>query len=255
MATENWYPISAATHDLPASSDEWTLTAGANKNDACRPGGGRSGPATHDDATSYITEATSGEKQALNIDWPGPMGSLGSIFTGNVRGLQEVFGGSDAATISTVFCNAAGTNGGSSWSVFNAPDGSWGDDGPIDVSNAATYRPGGGSWGISDFVDDKTIFTRSYAIGLTDDALHVTSIWGSIEFAPPAGGFAFLLNLAGLGALPFVGAMDFGHFTRYLSWRRAHHPRHTIMTGDEVRRAWDEIKAYRHPRFFFPAVA
>jgi len=26
------------------------------------------------------------------------------------------------------------------------------------------------------------------------------------------------------------------------------------MTGDEVVRAWDEIRAYRHPRFFFPAV-
>jgi hypothetical protein len=48
--------------------------------------------------------------------------------------------------------------------------------------------------------------------------------------------------------------MDLSQFLRFLSWRRRCHPRHTILTGAEVRQAWDEIKAYRHPRFFMPAI-
>lgn len=252
MATENWYPIADATHDLPASANQWTLSAGSNKNAACRVGGGRAGPATHDDNTSFISEITNGESQALNIDWPGPIGALGSTFTGNVRGVQTVFGGSDAATVNTLFCDAAGTDAAVPWSIFNPPDGSWGNDGPNDLSNAANFRPGGGSWVVSDFANDQTTFTRSYAVGLTDDTLNVTSIWGSIEFFPPSGGFAFLLQLAGLSALPIAGALDFAHFMRFLAWRRAHHPRHTLMRDRaEILRAWDEVKSYRHPRFFY----
>lgn len=76
---------------------------------------------------------------------------------------------------------------------------------------------------------------------------HWTSIFGTLTYNPLPGGFIFLLQLVGLGALPFVGAMDFRQFLSYLSWRRAYHPRQTILTGDEVKTAWDEIRAYRHP--------
>jgi hypothetical protein len=79
-------------------------------------------------------------------------------------------------------------------------------------------------------------------------------MWGQLTYESPTGGLVFLLQLAGLGALPFVGAMDFSHFMRYLAWRRAHHPRHTILTGDEVRQAWRELREYRAPRFFLPAL-
>src|SRR5574341_186169 len=76
MPTENWYPISGATHDLPAGKDGFTNSGGANKNASTRVGGGRSGPATHDDDTSYIDSIAGDLQQGLNIDWPSPMAQI-----------------------------------------------------------------------------------------------------------------------------------------------------------------------------------
>ncbi|HUW56743.1 MAG TPA: hypothetical protein VMZ92_08915, partial [Planctomycetota bacterium] len=82
------------------------------------------------------------------------------------------------------------------------------------------------------------------------------SLWGDIAFTPPGGGFAFLLGLAGLGASPLVGRLlDFGQFQSFLVWRRHFHPRHTILSPEEVSRAWRELREYRWPTFFLPAVA
>jgi hypothetical protein len=148
------------------------------------------------------------------------------------------------------FSNAAGTKGNAYVDVTDS-NASYASTGPVDVSNATTYRPGGGSWVLADFADDKTLFV---CCQITSGNAVFTSIWGDIAYTPPAGVLVFLLQLAGHGALPFVGAMDFGQFLRYLSWRRASHPRHTILTDDEVRQAWRELREYRHPRFFLPAL-
>jgi len=152
------------------------------------------------------------------------------------------------------FVNAAGTAG-SDFGDVNDANGAYADTGPVDVFGAA-YRPTGGSWVVGDFDDETSIFGGiKFESGNPNSAL-VTSFWGSITYIAPAGGFTFLLNLAGLGALPFVGHLaDLAQFSRYLSWRRAHHPRHTLLTPDETRQAWRELRAYRHPRFFLPAVA
>jgi hypothetical protein len=246
VPTENWYPISGAAHDLPAGTDDW-VTGGSGdtgqKPTNVRVGGGRSGPATHDDNTTYITETTNGEDQGLNIDWPGPMAALGSTFNANWRTRT---GG--ATSRSAYIMDAAG-NLGTAWGNLTSNDAGYVDQGPIDISDAATYRPTGGSWGIADFANEQTMFAKllQYSAGQTV----CTSVWGAIEYTPPGGGFAFLLNLAGLAA-PIAGAMDFGHFMRFLAWRRVHHPRHTLMRDrDEIMTAWREVKSYRHPRFFY----
>ena len=249
MATENWYPISAAPHDLPSGHDDFTNTGGANKNASTRVGGGRSGPATHDDATSYISEGTNGEDQALNIDWP-PMSVWDGVLTAGWR--VSVSGASAPLSFNLYMVNAAGASGGAivTESLNNT---GFKTTGPVDISNGTTYRPGGGSWSAADFGEAVT-FARTLRAGGPDGTCLVTSVWGEISFTPPGGAFVFLLQLAGLGALPFVGAMDFSHFLRFLSWRRLHHPRHTVLTGDEVRQAWRELRAYRAPRFFLPAI-
>src|SRR5574341_1110201 len=245
MPSEYYYPISSATHDLPAGHDAWTNVGGANKNASTRVGGGRTGPVTHDDATSYISEATTNDSQALNMDWPGPIGSI-SLFNANFRHATDGV----AVTRQAFFLNAAGTTG-SNWGSVNDASLSWADTGPTDITAGGTYRPGGGSWESGDFANDATIFGRVAQVAGAGTAL-VTSVWGTLTYVPPIGGFAILLQLAGLSALPFIGRMDFQQFMRYLSWRRRFHRRHTLLTADEVRKAWDELKAYRYPTFFFP---
>lgn len=250
MPIENWYPINAANHDLPASNDGWTLGAGASKNVATRPGGGRLGPITHDDATSYITINTSVRLQALNVDWPGPIAALGAVFNANVRWKAT---GGGATNRNQRFVNAAATEGGQ-FNVVSDASLNYFNSGPADVSAGATYKPGGTAWAVSDFLDDKTIFAQVQMTSGGPNSTEVTSIWGQFEYTPPAGGFAFLLGIAGL--LPALGALtDFAHFRSYLAWRRRYHPRHTILTGAEVEQAWREIRAYRHPTFFLPRCA
>lgn len=221
-----------------------TNNGGANKNASMRIGGGRSGPVTHDDDTSYISrimDATPYE-QALNADWPGPLVSI-TAFT---AGMRSRSGGVGTTTRHARFVNAAGT-GGTSFASTSDSLQTWVTVTPIDV-NSASYRPGGGAWSAADFADSVTIFPEAWSDANGSNDARWTSIWGELTYVPPAGGFVFLLQLAGLGALPFVGALaDFAQFSRYLSWRRAHHPRHTLLTGDEVRRAWREVREYRHP--------
>lgn len=246
MPTENWYPISGATHDLPAGMDDFTNSGGANKNASTRVGGGRAGPATHDDDTTYIRRTWSAgtEEQSVNIDWPGPMAKqeASSTFTANAR--HRVSGATRRLGRMT---NAAGTHGGTAWMDVTDSAAAYANTGPVDISNAATYRPGGGSWALTDFDDEASLFAT---IQITSGDVIVTSIWGSIQYQPPVGGFLFLLNLAGLMALPFVGRMaDFAQFSAYLDWRRAYHPRGTIMEPHEVMTAWREYREYRWPTY------
>lgn len=176
------------------------------------------------------------------------MVSVGGVFTAGFR--HRASAGTPQRAL--YFVNAAGTPGGAAIANVTDATTSYADAGPNDVSNAATYRPGGGSWVLADFDDETSIFARVHTTSGIGNNSVVTSVWGQIEYVGQSGGFTFLLQLAGLGALPFVGAMDFQQFLRYLSWRRAHHPRHTLMRDRaEILRAWDEVKSYRHPRFFY----
>lgn len=265
MPQEFYYPISSATHDLPASTDDGANVGGANKNASTRPGGGRSGPMTHDDATSYVSVSANGfpnTDQSYNVDWPGPIGTYDGVLTLGFRyAALSVSGGGSNNTLALRFMNAAGTAGTARFSISLGPGTSgWATSGPSDVSDAATYRPGGGSWSQADFVNDQTIFINTSESdgggGGNLTSSDVTSVWGEIRYTPPVGGFAFLLNLAGLGALPFVGAMDFGQFMRYLAWRERFHPRRTKWADRaEILRAWRDVREYKHPRFFQMGVA
>lgn len=237
MPTENWYPISGATHDLPTSHDDFANNGGANKNASVRVGGGRAGPATHDEGTTYLSRLNTGN-QAVNIDWPGPMLSYDGTITAAWR---DATSGVSVNRLGAMI-NAGGTVG-TAWVNVSDASGAYVDH-SADISNAATYRPGGGSWGTADFADDKTMFARVINAGGAG-TVFVTSIWGTIAYTPTAGGFVFLLGLAGLSALPLVGTLaDIAQFRRFLSWRRRHHPRHTILTGDEVVKAWRELRAH-----------
>jgi hypothetical protein len=260
MATEFFYPISSAPHDLPSGMDDASNVGGANKNASTRPSGGRPGPMTHDDGSTYAHMFANGLPnldQALNVDWPGPIG----IFTGVVLslgwriGMLASSGGGSDNTDYLYFVNAAGTSGGGV-QTFNSSAASPGTgvyttQGP---SNALGSRPGGGSWTPDDFKDDKTIFARALFTdnggGGNGTPRALTSVWGQLDYLPPTGGFAFLLASLVLGTL-----VDFSQFEQYLHWRRAFHPRHTILCGDEVRQAWREIREYKNRRYFFPSPA
>ena len=248
MPTDYWYPESIAGHNLPASCDAFVLAAGSNKNSALLDGATRSAAPTPDDATTYISCGTNGNRQATNIDWPRPMVSVGGTFNHSSRhGFTDGGGGADASTYEYTFVNAAGTKGGvirSGGETF-----AYTTYGPTDVSNAATYRPGGGAWLVSDFNDTQSLFCHYTITGLVNDTWKISTVWGQIQYVAPAGGFAFLLNLAGLSALPFVGAMtDFAHFRRYLAWRERFHRRHTQWADEaEILLAWRDVRDYRFP--------
>jgi len=250
MPTEFYYPKNVTQHDIPAGHDDASNSGGANKGASTQPSGGRLGPMSHDDIATYVTLTMSAvpKRQAVNMDWP-LVGTLGSVFSLGFRSLA----GAGAHTRECRFTNAAGATSSSTLQSASTA-GVWATVGPSDVSNAANWRPGGGAWSPADFGDDKTLMIEFWASTNGGNSGIYTSGWGQLEYLPPGGGFVFLLGLAGLGALPFIGAMDFGQFMRYLSWRRAHHPRHTILSGDEVRQAWRELREYRYPRFFLPAL-
>ena len=238
MPTEFYYPISSATHDLPSGHDGWTNVGGANKNVSTRPGGGRSGPVTHDDSGAYVT-CTTAVAQAFNADWPGPMAVWDGVLTVRARAASSASVG-----FAVGFVNAAGNITSPLAGSLNNP--AYGDMADTDASGS---RPGGGAWTAADFQNDQTTFLRigSAGGGIT---LSFTSLWGSISYTPAGGGFIFLFGLAGAAALPHIGRLvDLTQFQRFLAWRRLHHPRHTLLTGTEVQQAWRELRAYRYPVF------
>lgn|SRR5574341_2688426 len=246
MPQEFFYPITGAPHDLPAVENTYNVFGGGNVNSATRPGGGRSGPMTHDDATTYVHKVGQPHQQAYNLDWPGPMAEWAGVLTLGWRQCSL-----DAVGIQRklAFLKAGPTYGGTATTAYDAST-TWTTQGPIDVSNGATYRPGGGTWVNSDFGE-----TTTFAVTFTDldvGQLAVTSIWGEVSYTPPGGGFAFLLGLAGLAALPYLGTFaDFEQFERYANWRTHHHMRGTVWAPGEIQKAWDDVQAYTYPTFYF----
>lgn len=253
MPAEFWYPISATRHDIPAGYSD-----GTGDNSGARPGGGRAGPMTHDDAATYIAVNTNEAyaERAVNLDWPGPIGSYanaaGTITAGGRH--AWISGAGPASIRSCFFLNATPTEG-SAFVGVSDTNAAWVTTGPIDVS-AAAYRPAGGTWVTSDFANDTTIFASmregNAPTGFVQGAF--TSIWGVLTYNAPSGGFVFLLGLAGALALPHVGRFpDFISFRRYLDWRTLYHPRHTKWSPGEDLVAWRDVQAYRYPTHFLPA--
>ena len=258
MARENWYPIEAASHDIPAGWDDWTYSGGANKNICCRPGGGRTGTITHDDGTTHcrMNPSAGTEEQAFNIDWPGPMASFdstagASAFTHNHR----IVTFSGAWQHYAYFLNAAGSYTSAYGSVASV-GGTWTDYGPWGIGAGGSYRPGGGSWTAADFSDDKKAFAAIQVSAGAGTYPGVTSVWGTIDFVPASGGFVFMFGLVGASALPLIGRLaDHAQFNAMLAWRRRCHPRQTRLKAEEKQRAWRELREYRWPRYFDLRVA
>lgn len=253
MPTEFFYPD--AVNAAPVTHDAWSANSG-NKGAAVLPGGGRAGPMTHDDDSTYLSAGGGGvgpDNQEISVDFPGPVGVLTAL-TGSFR--HRFVSGSSGNVRRALYWAINGTLGAELASVI---DGTTSYADTTDTDALTGHRPGGGnvnSGDINSAAPNDLRFLLQRTANNNDDITRVTSLFGQITYLPPSGGFAFLLQLAGLSALPLVGRLtDIAQFRSYLSWRRRFHPRHTKMTPEEIVRAWDEIKAYRHPAFFLPRCA
>jgi len=246
MATEYWYPETIDSHDI--NQDNWIPSAGGNENINTRPGGGRAGPLTHDDDSSYISTASGSVWQDVNLDWPSPMISYDGVLTATWR--HRTTAGTPQRRLR--FRRPSGSNT-TDIRIITDANRSYQQQALLDVSTS-THNPSGVAWVLADFDDNASTNMSIYG----PSGVLVTSIWGEIGFSAPAGGggILFLLGLAGAAALPFVGTfLCLSQLHEYLEWRRLFHPRHTVLSPAEVSQAWTELKTYRHPAFFLPAVS
>jgi hypothetical protein len=239
MITEFFYPIAAAEHDLPAGMNDFSgAGSGANKNDRTAPSGGRAGPMSHDDATSYTTVTGEPTQQAYNVSWPSLVASIASI----TLAFRHCAIAAVGIQRKCAFVNAAGTFG---TTIHTSYDNSttWATQGPSDASSG---RPGGGSWVAADVANDMTQFIVAFT-DLDIGTLAVTSVWGELGYEIPSGGFAFLLGLAAL-APSLVG---FDQLEKLAAWRTLYHPRHTVWAAGELMKAWADIQSYNWPTYFY----
>lgn len=241
MPAEYWYPLTPKTWGTPPS-DQWTNNGGADKEASTKPGGGRSGPPSHDYAATYISDAQLGQwmYQHLQLDWPGPVSAVTQL---TVRCCTRHVGASSTVGGSRLE-NASGFTPSSGWT---GTDTAWNETADTDVTGD---RPGGGDWVKADFENDAT-WAEVYCYKNGGTERQVTSVWGTLDYAAPPGGWMCLLGLVPPLFSHFLFRAD---FERFLLWRRIVHPRHTIMTGPEVTRAWEELRAHRHPTFFLPCL-
>lgn len=204
-------------------------------------GAGGSKPAAvsdQSDATYIVSSdnATYTESYVLE-DLPAEAGTISGSVTGNLR---RVYTG-DPPTLTALF-RLSGTD--SEAGVSN--DVSIGN-----VAAAFASAPGGGAWTVAGV---NGLEAGLKAVCGIADFQYCYEIWVTGNYDVQNGGFAFLLQLAGLSSLPLAGAMDVSQFLRYLAhWHRRQS--HSIISGDEICRAWAEVKAYRHPTFFLPRFA
>lgn len=248
---EYWYTESGGLHDIV--SNDWSRSGGSNKNDALLVGGGRPGPPTHDDDTSYIVANGDGgaiKYQDANIDWPGPILALpgGGTFTAYFR--HRMQNGTPNRVF--VFRNSSGTFGASAVASVTDANSSYANSGTATVTGS--HRPGGSSWVVADFDDTTPIVNACFYMSTTavGYGTRVTSVWGQLEYIPPGGAWTQILGLGPLmlAATRAVGTLvDQVQFRQYLEWWRAHSRRHTILRAHEVAEAWREVRAYRYPRF------
>ena len=241
MATEYWYPETIDSHDI--NQDNWVASAGGNENINTRPGGGRAGPLTHDDDSSYISRVSTAAWQDVNLDWPSPMVSYDGTLTATWR--HRTTAGTPQRRLR--FRRPSGSNT-TDIRIITDANRSYQQQALFDVSSS-TYNPSGVAWVLADFDDNASTNMSIYG----PSGVLVTSIWGEIGFSAPAGGgMLFMLGLVGATALPFVGPLlCLSQLLEYLEWRRLFHPRHTVLSQDEVRSAWTQVGEYRAPSFFF----
>jgi hypothetical protein len=113
--------------------------------------------------------------------------------------------------------------------------------------DSAFPRPGGGSWGTGDIVAGNL----QHLLGVQPDSLvkfRVTSVWADLDFEPPPAGtggyLAMFLQVLG----PVLGAAILLHEVEAAS--RLMERRGTLLTPDEVRAAWVDLREYRRPAHF-----
>lgn len=242
MPVQYWYTESGATHNI--NSDTWTNSGGANKNASIRIGGGRTGPVTHDDDTTYIVSSASGQLQDCNVDWPGPVSALVSGYTFTAYWRHRATQNTPQRLLR--FVHDDGTQGGD---IDDQTDNNtaYVTDGPVDISNGVTYSPNASAWTPSDINESANYLNVQVEHQVAVTTVRVTSVWGQLEFSPPAAAWYLVL---GLTAAPFVGALtDLGHFMAYMDWNRLYHRRHTILRPWEVREAFSSVRAYPHTRY------
>lgn len=103
-------------------------------------------------------------------------------------------------------------------------------------------RPTGGTWTPADFPGGGAGIVMQFFANNAVSGVYVDYAFLSVTYNPAGGGFAFLCgSLAGaaLGLAEMAGLA-----------RAIHRKTRTLITPDEYREAWREIREYRHPRFF-----
>jgi len=214
--------------------DQWALAAGATKVAAVDSGD----PVAHDDGGTFIQEA-GGVNEEQSFTLTGKPGGVASVNGVTIGARHQNAGGQIAG-----FMRMDAVNGAVAFTVNTGA--AWATQAP-----ATAPRPGGGGWTPADISNS----TLQMGVRCTVLSVNCSTIWVELDYQQVFGSLVFLLNLAGLSALPIAGPMDFGQFMCYLSWRCRHHLRHTILTEEEVRQAWRELRAYAWPRYFFPRTA
>jgi hypothetical protein len=268
MPTEYFYTESQAEHDLyggvGGARNQFTLGAGANKNIATQIGGGRAGPPTHDDDTSYIVHPYSlgNAWQQVNISWPSPLEKWLGVLTLAHRTRVDLATGAGNGWRTIRFAYTGGTN---NWwyssptniAAVNNASATYVTSALVDVSDATLCRPLRGAedtqtvWHASDFRNGNNNRLCCIVYGHSEETTYERDIWwtsifGEISFYPyPNDGWLFLLGL-----LPFT-LTGIEQFKDLLSWRKTSHPRGTVMHPGETEEAWRAYKEYRRPAYAY----
>lgn len=224
MALRNLLPTAIGTFD------QWTLENGASKAAAVNPGD----PPSHDDDTSNLSVGASSVKQGFTLTNKPTAGEMGSVNSVNWLARAR---------------STASQNITARW-ILSATEVSGGTlalgTGYTNVSLSAIARPGGGSWTPSDILDSslEVIIQSSGGISGTQ---RCTSLWMQVDYNVPSGGFVFmLLELLG----PVFGAGLLLH--EVAAAARLARPR-VLLSPDEVRRAWAELRRPRRTGFVLVA--
>ena len=216
MAIRNLLPTAIGTYN------GWTLENGASKPAAVDPGD----PPSHDDDASNLSITASGVKQGFTLTNKPTAGEMATI--NGVNWLTRAKSTASQNITARWILSATEVSGG--LQALGA--------GYTDVSLTGIARPGGGSWTPADILDSslEVIIHSSGAISGTQ---RCTSLWMQVDYNVPAGGFVFML-LSLLGPVFGAGVLlrEVAEAARLIRGR-------VLLSQDEVRRAWAEL---RRPR-------
>ena len=223
-------PIAILRPSAVGTYDDWTLGAGASKEAAVDPGD----PVTHDDDTSYISiPASPGglTTQSFYLDTGLPLATI--VAVNNVAFSTHARSNGSAGVANYVaFMRRASTDDG----------GSLDDPGSTYRTLAIDPypRPGGGDWEPGDFGAGNI----QGGVGVDFDealAFRCTSMWAELDFVAPSGGYVLMLGCL-LGQVFGAGLLlrEAAQAARLVRGR-------LLLSPDEVRQAWRELREDRHP--------